>query len=142
MTTPLVPGWDSPEPALPKQAEESGIRQQILKLLLLNSSVRVAHWRASTKTNEHKALGDLHEAIDGLVDDYVEMLMGREGSREFSSISGEVNASASNADLIKDLREAAAGLLSHAKGADAEDLVNTAAEIVGTINKAAYLLQV
>ncbi len=141
MTSTLFPGWDSQEPVI-KQAEESGIRSKILKLLLLNASVRVAHWRASTKTNEHAALGGLYSAVDDFVDSFVEMAMGREGHRDFSSVSGEVNASASNGELIKDLRAAAEGLLEEAKSKNAEDLVNTAAELIGAVNKAAYLLEV
>jgi hypothetical protein len=141
MTAPLIPGWDSPEPVI-KQAEESGIRSKILKLLLLNSSVRVAHWRASTKTNEHGALGDLYAVVDGFMDAFIEMEMGRAGGRDFSSVSGEVNASASNADLIKDLRTAAVGLLEEARSKNAEDLINAAAELIGAVNKAAYLLEV
>ena len=141
MTSPLFPGWDSQEPVI-KQAEESGIRSKILKLLLLNASVRVAHWRASTKTNEHAALGGLYSAVDDFVDAFIEMEMGRAGSRDFSSTSGEINASASNEELVKDLRTAAVGLLEEAKSKNAEDLINMAAELIGTINKAAYLLEV
>lgn len=118
------------------------LKGQVLSLLLLNNSVRVAHWHASTSVNTHKALGDLYEAVDGALDSFVETEMGISRNRNFISVSGAVQADMGVPALISELRSRSEALVNSSKACGCEDLVNIAADLLGAVNKAAYLLEV
>ena len=50
----------------------------IARLVAYNGSLQIAHWRADTITNEHKALGDLYDTMVEKTDDFAEVFMGKE----------------------------------------------------------------
>ena len=101
--------------------------------------MRVAHWSASTKTNEHAALGGLYAAIDDAVDAWAEAQMGRSGSRDFLAQDGTVRGTGSVKELLDDVRKAAEELMSASKSAP--DLENIAADLIQAVNKTTYLLE-
>ncbi len=139
MAKPLL-NWDVSEPAPVKEAATTGTRVTIIKLLGQLPTLRVAHWQASTKTNEHKALGDLYESLDGMIDDFVETLMGLEGSRNLESQKFTIEARNSFTDVVKAVRGLINTLVSETK--DDADLNNIAADMRQAVNKACYLLEI
>jgi hypothetical protein len=50
------------------------------KLLGLQNQLRVFHWQTASYS-EHKALGQAYEALDGLIDTFIESWMGATGSK-------------------------------------------------------------
>ena len=50
------------------------------KLLGLQNQLRIFHWQTASYS-EHKALGKAYEALDGLIDDFIESWMGATGSK-------------------------------------------------------------
>lgn len=118
------------------------LKGQIVSLLQLNTSVKLAHWHASTSVNTHKALGDLYDAIEESVDTFAETEMGISKNRQFINMSCETRGDYSVAALITELRARAEALVNSSKACGCEDLVNVAADLLGAVNKAAYLLEV
>jgi hypothetical protein len=118
------------------------LKGQIVSLIQLNTSVKLAHWRASTSVNTHKALGDLYDAIEANADSFAETEMGISRNRNFLTMSCETRADYSVSALITELRERAEALVNSSKACGCEDLVNIAAELLSAVNKAAYLLEV
>lgn len=121
-------------------AEDNSMRKTIVDMLFCLSNLRIAHWQASTKTNEHKALGDLYEALDGLVDDFTEVLMGRDRNRDMPTKSSEVKGGDGYEGVLTSLRKCVESLSADAKEAKAPDLENLAADMIQALNKADYLL--
>jgi hypothetical protein len=103
-------------------------------LLGLLASIRLAHWNANTATNEHKTLGELYEVIDGLVDSFVEVKLGKTGVKVSDSVDGD-EVVTNGCALVEQLR---AGLVA---GED-DDLLNLLADMEGEFNKVKYLLKV
>jgi hypothetical protein len=132
----------APSAALTKSAAADGssMKTTIVDMLFCLSNLRIAHWQASTKTNEHKALGGLYEALDGLVDDFTEILMGRYRNREMPSKSDTVKGGDGYENVIASLRKCAESLSEDANTAKAPDLQNLAADMIDALNKADYFL--
>jgi len=118
------------------------LKGQVVSLLQLNTSVKVAHWHASTSVNTHKALGDLYEAIESGLDSFIETEMGISRNRQFLNMSCETRADYGVPALINELRARAEALVNTSKALGCEDLANIAADLLGAVNKASYLLEV
>ena len=127
-----------PEPA-PPQAETGDLAPTCLRtgsLLALLSNVRVAHWNASTTTNEHRALGELYEALDSTVDTFVELYMGKRkiaacGDAPSTPVPEMLEGGCS---AVSELRKALT------VGED-DDLLNALADIEAALSKAKYMLK-
>lgn len=132
----LLEGWnETTGHSVEKQAAESGTRTAIVALLGLLASLRIVHWQASTKTNEHEALGDLYDSLDGLVDTYAETLMGLELKRDMPASGHEIKGGEGFEWIIKDLRTQIDKL-----DTSSPDLGNIAADMLQAVNKASYKL--
>lgn len=141
--TALLANWGAPEsaePATPKEAAATGVRTTIVRILGLLPTLRVAHWQASTKTNEHKALGDFYEALDGLVDDFTETLMGLEGDRSLPAQKTSIETDNAFIGVVKELRSLINTLVGDTSGE--ADLNNIAADMRQAVNKVCYLLEI
>lgn len=104
------------------------------KLLGLLGSLRAAHWNAPTQTNDHEALGELYETLDGLVDEYVESSMGKKPEKVTpESCDCDPNDPAAVLD-------AGERIVTGMRG-DREDLNNLVADMEKAINKTRYLLK-
>lgn len=138
----LLANWGSQEPKPPaeKEAATTGARATIVKILGLQPTLRVAHWQASTKTNEHKALGDLYEALDGMIDDFTETLMGLEGDRSLPAQKTSIETGNEFLGVVKEIRGLVNTLVSETR--DEADLNNIAADMRQAVNKACYLLEI
>lgn len=113
----------------------------ILELAGDNARLQLAHWRADTKTNEHEALGNLYEAIAGLVDRLAEVSMGADDNRNFASVDVTLDPDTEPKDLLDSMKSTGDKLVAKAKADGSEDLQNIAADVVENINRTLYKLQ-
>lgn len=112
----------------------------ITSLVAFNANLQIAHWQATTVTNEHAALGELYGRMLELTDEFAEVAMGRDGNREFPAGEAlELQGLAAGEllevglELLAEIREDLAG--------QAEDLGNLVAEMSAAINRTRYRLQ-
>ena len=103
------------------------------------ANLHIAHWLADTQTNEHKTLGDLYESADGLVDEFVEVALGKQLTVPLSC-----KCSLGPVDPRKHLDEGL-GLVERVRAklkvGEDDDLLNLVADLSGAINRAKYLLK-
>lgn len=108
------------------------------KLVAYNGSLQIAHWKANTITNEHKALGELYDTMVGLVDDFAEVYIGKYNSIDFPPDAKIEDITkkpcAKGLELIKEVQ----GYLTSGKD---DDLLNIVADMSAALNKAKYLLK-
>lgn len=116
-------------------------KSNILTLVALTASLRVAHWQARTDVNDHRAIGDLYEAMDSLTDRFAETAIGRLGDRRFESVTADLNAH-TPAELIALGLQTAGSLIAEAAQDDAQDLLNIAADMQAALNRAKYFLTI
>lgn len=114
---------------------KTSVPECIGKMMAYNTALQMAHWQADTVTNEHKALGDLYEALVGLLDQFAEVYMGCYGVLEFQKMQVE-----------KLKRPCSEGLMivEELKSEIDEDdigLENIVADMEIALNKAKYLLK-
>lgn len=114
------------------------------KFLSILNQIRVFHWQTKSFA-EHEALGKLYEALDGLVDEFVEVFSGRYGKvpRAAELFKAEARNYSSNADVMAYLDEAASFLEDEVAGFLEEsdtELFNIRDEMLANINKTKYLL--
>ena len=132
MANPII-SWEAPT-----KAAASDVRQTIIDMLFVLGNLRVAHWQASTKTNEHAALGELYSSINDRLDTLAETLMGDEKNRDMPSKSAAIGSQDGYESLVTESKTLADRLCKSL--ASPPDLANIAAEIRQAANKAAYLL--
>lgn len=109
------------------------------KLLEIQIQLRFYHWQTKSYAR-HQAFGSTYEAMDGLIDDFVEVFMGKYGRVPAMPIN-PVNINEKNASQFVD--ETIAFLIALSNGLDEDrdtDLLNIRDEMVALFNKLRYLL--
>lgn len=124
-----------------KQASSEDLHTLILDMVGHNSRLQLAHWRADTQTNEHEALGDLYDAMVGLVDKLAEVSMGKDSNRNFSSVDVTLDPDTTPKDLLQEMKALAEKIMTKVKADGADDLQNITADILENINRTQYKLQ-
>lgn len=110
-------------------------------LLQIQNQLRLFHWQTKSYS-VHKALGKAYEALDGLIDNFVETAMGK-GDTDFN---GEIIIKIfdiNSLDLNEALETYKAFLLDLGASLNEivdTDLINIRDEMLGEINKLSYLL--
>lgn len=117
----------------------------ILCLEMLNT-IKLYHWK-TMKYAEHKATDDLYDDLNGKIDEFVEVLMGKNGQR--INLSGKKSLKLQDFDssnAFKNYIEKAKKYLismTNSKNigtSENSDLLNIRDEILGILNKFTYLL--
>lgn len=113
------------------------------KLLGLQNQLRMLHWGTSSYA-EHKALGKAYEALDGLIDTFIETWMGIHG-KSLKTVKLELNPYKPGAAdrLLDQAVEFLTGELDVALRSPIKpntDLLNIRDEMLGVINHTKYLL--
>lgn len=109
------------------------------ELVMFLGNLRLAHWAAPTRTNEHATLGELYDGLEPLVDELAEVTLGKSMSRALASGTytlaprGMAELLAAGVVLIGQIR---AGL---SAGVD-DDSLNLVADMSALINRARYKL--
>lgn len=113
----------------------------ICELLALLANIRLAHWQADSKTNEHATLGTLYADLDELVDTYAELILGKNGNRDIEALNIELVSKANLAELLNEGLVIVDKARTDAVQGKDDDILNILADITSTLYKAKYLLQ-
>jgi DNA-binding ferritin-like protein len=109
--------------------------------LTLQNQMRVFHWQ-TTSFAEHKAFGKTYEALDDLIDNFIEIHMGkneRPMAKDKFNIS-LFNISEDKTSVIDAYIDVLMEDLPQALNEKDTDLLNIRDEMVGELNKLKYLL--
>jgi hypothetical protein len=112
----------------------------IQNLLTIVNQLKYYHWQTDSYS-KHKALGKAYDTLNGLVDDFVEILLGKYG-KELSPISINIKTE-SELDYNSAIEEISNYLsyeLSNILDEKDTDLLNIRDEMLATVNKTKYLL--
>lgn len=114
----------------------------ILKLEEIQVQLRHLHWQTKSYA-KHKAYGKVYEDMDGLIDDFAEICMGKHGRPEFKggyTIQGKDISEISVQEFVDETCEFLISLTSVYDPKEDSDLLNLRDEILGLFNKLKYLL--
>jgi len=114
----------------------------IVPLVQFQQQLRVFHWQTESYA-QHKALGKAYEALDGLIDSFVETFMGKYG--RLKSTEGNYTITLNNlegSDIVKTIDEFIDYLNTYESSLDEKDtdLFNIRDELKGECNTLKYLL--
>jgi DNA-binding ferritin-like protein len=112
----------------------------IQNLLTIVNQLKYYHWQTDSYS-KHEALGKAYDTLNGLVDDFVEILLGKYG-KELSPISINIKTE-SELDYNSAIEEISNYLsyeLSNILDEKDTDLLNIRDEMLATVNKTKYLL--
>jgi DNA-binding ferritin-like protein len=112
----------------------------IQNLLTIVNQLKYYHWQTDSYS-KHKALGKAYDTLNGLVDDFVEILLGKYG-KELSPISINIKTE-SELDYNSAIEEISNYLsyeLSNILDEKDTDLLNIRDEMLAIVNKTKYLL--
>ena len=112
----------------------------IQNLLTIVNQLKYYHWQTDSYS-KHKALGKAYDTLIGLVDDFVEILLGKYG-KELSPISINIKTE-SELDYNSAIEEISNYLsyeLSNILDEKDTDLLNIRDEMLAIVNKTKYLL--
>lgn len=109
----------------------------------LQSQFKILHWQTKGYAR-HKAFGEIYETLDGLIDEYVEICMGKHGRFALDDSNKTISlVNLSELDIIQFLQATKSVLIGLSKELSSEkdtDLLNLRDEMLGSVNKLAYLL--
>jgi DNA-binding ferritin-like protein len=110
-------------------------------LIGLQQQMRICHWQTKGIAR-HEAFGGFYSDLDGLIDDYVEQAMGKYGrfvlDEETNTIQLANLSDINIKGLVHTTREALVQMTEQLDPTDT-NLLNLRDEILGTLNKYAYL---
>lgn len=118
----------------------------ILSCLQMLNTVKLYHWK-TMKYSEHKATDDLYSDLNGKIDEFVEVLIGKDGKR--INLSGkkslklnDFNNSSSFKNYIENSKKYLIKMTDskNISTPNNSDLLNIRDEILGILNKFTYLL--
>ena len=122
-------------------------RENIIMLCLqILNTIKLYHWK-TMKYSEHKATDELYDDLNGKIDEFVEVLMGKDGKR--INLSGKKSIKLEDFNNLTSLKK----YIENAKkylinmtnsknigSSENSDLLNIRYEILGILNKFTYLL--
>ena len=108
--------------------------------LRIQNQLRIFHWQSNTYA-QHKALGKTYEDFDELIDQFVEVAMGKYGKRNNDVVFNiELVNNISQLDIfLKDTLQFLKDLTQQLEEDDT-DLVNIRDEMLAVFHRLAYLL--
>ena len=115
----------------------------ILKFVGMQQQFRVLHWQTKSYA-KHNAYGTIYESLDGFIDEFIEIYMGKYGRVSFNSGEGSISLKNTDSlDLNSFIKENISWLKSLNQKLNEEndsDLLNIRDEVMGSLNKLRYLL--
>lgn len=111
-------------------------------LIQFQEQLRVFHWQSETYA-QHKAFGKAYENIGDLVDQFIEVLMGKHGKLEAEGGTYQIELTNFKSDSVDNVLNE---FISYLETFDSEldekdsDLLNIRDEIKAEINRLKYLL--
>lgn len=132
---------------LSKTRKNNYSRENIIILCLeMLNTVKLYHWK-TMKYAEHKATDELYDELNGKIDEFVEILMGKDGER--IHLSGrkslklrDLNNSSAFKSYVEEAKKYLIKMTDSKNIGTIEnsDLLNIRDEILGILNKFTYLL--
>lgn len=105
--------------------------------------LKVLHWQTKGYAR-HKAFGDTYSDLDDLIDEFVEVCMGKHGrfvlQEQSKTIMIENLTDINIVEFIQSTKSGLIGLSSDLSAENDTDLLNIKDEMLAKINKLAYLL--
>ena len=115
----------------------------ILKFVGMQQQFRILHWQTKSYA-KHNAYGSIYESLDGFIDEFIEIYMGKYGRVSFNSGEGNINLKNTDSlDLNSFIKENISwlkGLSQKLNEENDSDLLNIRDEVMGSLNKLRYLL--
>ena len=115
----------------------------IIQFFTLQQQFKILHWQTKSHSR-HIAYDNIYSSLGELIDDFVEIYMGKYGRVEFSSGEGTINLKNTNTlqlnDFLKENIEWLKSLNEKLKSDNDSDLLNLRDEMMSEINKLRYLL--
>lgn len=115
----------------------------ILKFVGMQQQFRILHWQTKSHS-KHIAYGSIYESLDGFIDEFIEIYMGKYGRVSFNSGEGNINLKNTDSlDLNSFIKENISwlkGLSQKLNSENDSDLLNIRDEVMGSLNKLRYLL--
>jgi hypothetical protein len=117
--------------------------QLMINFITLQEQFRVLHWQTKSYAR-HNAYGGIYDALNDLIDGFIEVYMGKYGRVEFASGEGTIVLKNTNdLGLNEFLNQNLEFLMSLSNSLDPQkdtDLLNIRDEMMAEINKLKYLL--
>ncbi len=119
------------------------LSSKVQYFLEIQSQFKILHWQTKGYAR-HNAFGSIYGTLDGLIDNFIEISMGKFG--RFVLEEGDKSLNLDNlqdVNIVQFLQEIKGFIISLTKELDPEsdtDLLNLKDEMLGEINKLAYLL--
>lgn len=115
--------------------------QMVIMFLQMLNTIKLYHWK-TTSFAEHKATDDLYAKLNGTIDSFVEIMLGKRGTRVDITSTKHISLSDfSNVSELKREVEMYKHYLTKMPLQDTEsDLLNTRDEMLGHLNQFTYLL--
>lgn len=113
----------------------------VKNLLLILNQIKMYHWQTESFA-QHKALGNTYDSLNDLIDNFVEILIGKYGRDVLVSSTLNIRRS-EDLDLGDSLNSILPYLINLTDVLDQKsdsDLLNVRDEMLGEINKLKYLL--
>ena len=124
-------------PQMPPQA--SGKKCGCIeKIMSAQQSLRLQHWLTKSHA-QHKAIGDAYEGLDGLLDDFVETMIGAKGREVLSGISS-LSVGGDVQKILADLENVLRNDIPKDVGEKETALLNMRDEMLALVQKTKYLL--
>lgn len=115
----------------------------VKNLMLMQNQLRICHWQ-TLKYSEHKAFGEAYENLDELIDEFMEVCMGKHDRFNFEGGSCSLELfNLGDMEVMQFLDSCIAFLVSLDLMYDNKmdtDLLNLRDEMMSLLNKTKYLL--
>ena len=112
------------------------------KFITLQEQFRILHWQTKSYAR-HNAFGSIYSDLDGLIDEFMEVYMGKYGRVEFEGDGTITLQNSSSLDLnnfVKENIDYLKSLSTELNESNDSDLLNIRDEMMAKINKLRYLL--
>jgi hypothetical protein len=112
------------------------------KFITLQEQFRILHWQTKSYAR-HNAFGGIYSDLDELIDEFMEVYMGKYGRVEFEGDGTIVLQNSNSLDLngfVKENIEYLKSLSNELNPSNDSDLLNIRDEMMAKINKLRYLL--
>ena len=114
----------------------------ITKLLNLQNQIRIFHWQTKSYA-EHKAFGKLYEGLDPIIDSFVEVYFGKNGTRKATKtfdISLKNYETGMGIKVIDDALDFLVTEIPQIVKPEDTELLNIRDEMLALLNQTKYLL--
>lgn len=114
-----------------------------IRMMNFQQQMRILHWQ-TTSFARHNAYGGIYESLDGLIDKYAEICMGKYGriklEDDFSSLELKNLKDLTINDYLNEFCDFLIGLSDEFDSKEDTDVLNLRDEILSEVNKLKYLL--